>query len=157
MQAWHYTCTVRPTDFYAEGERMHGRLLACVLVQVLIAFAVALALAPAASADSWWRAEAPIASDDADDWRWVSASWYGPGLYGNRTACGQVFTPDHWGLAHKSLPCGTLVHLNFDGRIVFVPVTDRGPFVEGREIDIAQAVARVIGFSGVRPLQMAVR
>ncbi|MGH2950388.1 MAG: septal ring lytic transglycosylase RlpA family protein, partial [Solirubrobacteraceae bacterium] len=39
----------------------------------------------------------------------VIASWYGPGFYGNRTACGQLYTPEIVGVAHRTLPCGTLI------------------------------------------------
>lgn len=39
----------------------------------------------------------------------VLASWYGPGLYGNRMACGGRLTTSTWGVAHKALPCGTRV------------------------------------------------
>ena len=44
-------------------------------------------------------------------YRWAYASWYGPGLYGNRTACGQTLGPGTLGVAHKSLPCGSKVTL----------------------------------------------
>ena len=39
-------------------------------------------------------------------YRWASASWYGPGLYGNRLGCGGTLTPGRIGVAHKTLPCG---------------------------------------------------
>lgn len=74
------------------------------------------------------------------------ASWYA--LYGNRTACGQTLGYDTLGVAHKTLPCGTLVTLRYNGREVTVPVIDRGPFVGGREWDLTGATARTLGFSG---------
>src|SRR4029077_11272191 len=43
----------------------------------------------------------------------VIASWYGPGFYGNRTACGQVYTPEIVGVAHRTLRCGTMVVLEY--------------------------------------------
>jgi hypothetical protein len=55
----------------------------------------------------------------------VIASWYGPGFYGNRTACGQTYTPEIVGVAHRSLRCGTLVVLEYRGRTLTVPVIDR--------------------------------
>jgi hypothetical protein len=73
------------------------------------------------------------------------ASWYGPGFWGRRTACGMKLTRDTVGVAHKSLPCGTRVALYHRGRSVTVPVIDRGPFVRGREWDLTQAAAEAIG------------
>jgi rare lipoprotein A (peptidoglycan hydrolase) len=73
------------------------------------------------------------------------ASWYGPGFYGNRTACGQLMTPELQGVAHRTLACGTLVALAYGGRIVFVPVVDRGPFVAGRLWDLTAATRASLG------------
>src|SRR5207237_10257451 len=61
----------------------------------------------------------------------VLASWYGPGFYGNRTACGQTYTPEILGVAHLSLPCGTKLTLTYGSRSVAVTVIDRGPYVVG--------------------------
>ncbi|MDQ4096012.1 MAG: septal ring lytic transglycosylase RlpA family protein [Actinomycetota bacterium] len=58
------------------------------------------------------------------------ATWYGPGFYGNRTACGQTLRRRTWGVAHRTLPCGTDVHFLYKGRKVTVPVIDRGPYGE---------------------------
>lgn len=69
----------------------------------------------------------------------VIASWYGPGFYGNRTACGQVYTPEIIGVAHRTLPCGTLVTIEFRGRAMTVPVIDRGPYIAGRTLDLSNA------------------
>lgn len=77
------------------------------------------------------------------------ASWYGPGLFGNRTACGQTLTPGLRGVAHKSLPCGTKLTVRFRGRSTQATVVDRGPFHAGREFDLTQATARAIGFNQV--------
>ncbi|HUA11021.1 MAG TPA: septal ring lytic transglycosylase RlpA family protein [Solirubrobacteraceae bacterium] len=56
------------------------------------------------------------------------ATWYGPGLYGNSTACGQTLMPGTVGIASRTLPCGTLVRVSYRGRRVTVPVIDRGPY-----------------------------
>jgi rare lipoprotein A (RlpA)-like double-psi beta-barrel protein len=69
----------------------------------------------------------------------VIASWYGPGFYGNRTACGQVYTPEIIGVAHRTLPCGTLVVIEFRGRTMTIPVIDRGPYIAGRTLDLSNA------------------
>jgi len=67
-----------------------------------------------------------------------NVSWYGPGFYGNRTACGQRLTRGLIGVAHKTLPCGTrIVFRNpSNGRTVTAAVVDRGPYVAGRQWDL---------------------
>ena len=61
------------------------------------------------------------------------ASWYGPGLYGNSTASGEVLTPSTWGAAHNTLPFGTELTICYQGACANnVPVIDRGPYVGGR-------------------------
>ena len=82
-------------------------------------------------------------------YRVAIASWYGPGLYGNRTACGGRLGYSSLGVAHKYLPCGTMVTFRHRGRSVRVPVIDRGPYVGGREWDLTGATARALGFTGV--------
>jgi rare lipoprotein A len=74
------------------------------------------------------------------------ATWYGPGLFGNSTACGQVLTPELQGVAHRTLPCGTRVALLHDGRRMVVEVVDRGPFAHGASWDLTQATAQSLGF-----------
>ena len=76
----------------------------------------------------------------------VQASYYGPGFYGGRTACGQTLTTSTQGVAHKSLPCGTRVTLRYRGREVTVPVIDRGPYAAGREYDLTSATRNRLGF-----------
>ena len=70
------------------------------------------------------------------------ASWYGPGLYGNRTGCGGTLSSGRLGVAHKSLPCGTMVTFRHGRRSVRVPVIDRGPYVGEREYDLTAATAQ---------------
>jgi rare lipoprotein A (peptidoglycan hydrolase) len=81
-------------------------------------------------------------------YRYAYASWYGPGLYGNRTGCGGTLQYGQLGVAHKSLPCGTMVTFRHGDRSVRVPVIDRGPYVGGREYDLTQATAARLGFKG---------
>ena len=87
----------------------------------------------------------------------VIASWYGPGLYGNRTACGQLYTPELVGVAHRTLPCGTMLELEFRGRVVRVPVIDRGPFIAGRTLDLSNATRAALACSDLCPVWMQVR
>ncbi len=79
-------------------------------------------------------------------YRTAYASWYGPGLYGNRTACGQTLSPSTLGVAHKSMPCGTKLKLRHGNNTVRVRVIDRGPYVGGREFDLTEATRNRLGF-----------
>ena len=79
-------------------------------------------------------------------YRLTVASWYGGG---GTLACGGELTSATMGVANKTLPCGTLVTLRYDGHSVRVPVVDRGPYVEGREFDLTEATKRALDFEGV--------
>jgi rare lipoprotein A len=81
------------------------------------------------------------------------ASWYND--RSGRTASGMRV---HYGVAHKTLPFGTRVLITNprNGRSVTAVVTDRGPFVRGRTLDVNQNVARALGFSGVSHLHMEI-
>jgi len=81
--------------------------------------------------------------------RWAGATWYGPGLYGNHTACGQLLLPGTIGVAHRSLPCGTTVKLVYGGRSILTQVIDRGPYTRGNSWDLTLAAARALGFEEV--------
>jgi peptidoglycan lytic transglycosylase len=78
------------------------------------------------------------------------ASWYGPGFHGNRTANGEIYDQYELTAAHPSLPLGTraVVTNLSNGRAVEVRINDRGPFVDGRAIDLSYAAARTIGMIG---------
>ncbi len=82
-------------------------------------------------------------------YRTAVASWYGPGFYGNTTACGQTFTSQLMGVAHRSLPCGYRVTIRYNGRGTTVPVVDRGPYISGRDYDLTEALRNYLGFDGV--------
>jgi rare lipoprotein A len=79
-------------------------------------------------------------------YRPTSASWYGPGLLGGRTACGGTLNATTLGVANRSLPCGTKVTFHYRGRTVTAKVIDRGPFVGGREWDLTPATKSKLGF-----------
>ncbi len=74
------------------------------------------------------------------------ASWYGPGFYGRKMACGGRLQPGTVGVAHKTLPCGTKVTLHNKGRTLNVKVIDRGPYVGGRYYDLTAATKQKLGF-----------
>jgi rare lipoprotein A len=79
--------------------------------------------------------------------RGAVATWYGPGFYGNTTACGIELTPELVGVAHRSLPCGTNVAVRYGSRTLVVPVVDRGPFGSEARWDLTEAAARQLGFT----------
>jgi rare lipoprotein A len=88
------------------------------------------------------------------------ASWYGPGFAGNPTASGERFRPWKRTAAHKSLPFGTVVKVTRTdtGRKVRVVINDRGPYVDGRIIDLSRRAARRIRMidDGVAPVEVKV-
>jgi rare lipoprotein A (peptidoglycan hydrolase) len=76
------------------------------------------------------------------------ATWFGPGFYGQKTACGQTLTPAVVGVAHRTLPCGTLVKVSYNGRVLTIPVLDRGPYSHiGAEWDLTAGAAQALGIS----------
>jgi hypothetical protein len=96
----------------------------------------------------------------------VTASWYGPGFFENRLPCWPwlqanglpiQFLPDTWGVAHKSLPCGTMVTLTHGANTVTVPVVDRGPYIAGREFDLAPRVKAALGCTDLCTVVMQIR
>jgi hypothetical protein len=83
----------------------------------------------------------------------VVASYFGPGLYGNRTACGQTLTTTLSGVAHRTLACGTQVTLRYGANTVTVPVVDRGPQILSREFDLTYATKLALGCPDLCTLQ----
>jgi hypothetical protein len=79
-------------------------------------------------------------------YRRAAASWYGPGFYGRRLACGGRLQAGTLGVANKTLPCGTKVTLHYHGRTVRVPVIDRGPYAGAREFDLTAATKAKLRF-----------
>lgn len=76
------------------------------------------------------------------------ATWFGPGFFGNQTACGQTLTPGVIGVANRTLPCGTLVRISYAGHALTVPVLDRGPYSHiGADWDLTAAAAQALGIS----------
>lgn len=73
------------------------------------------------------------------------ASWYGPGFEGNPTASGEPYNPYGFTAAHKTMPLGTQLTVNYQGNSVDVTVNDRGPYVGDRSLDLSQGAAEAIG------------
>ena len=75
------------------------------------------------------------------------ASWYGPGLYGRKTASGEVLKPGTLTAAHRTLPFGTCLRVTNleNGRTVEVRVNDRGPYAGNRIVDVSETAAHALG------------
>jgi rare lipoprotein A (peptidoglycan hydrolase) len=74
---------------------------------------------------------------------WQLSTWYGPGFWGNTTACGIPLEVSTWGIAHRTLPCGKLVWLRRGGREIVVPVIDRGPY-SGATVDLTRRTSNFL-------------
>jgi rare lipoprotein A len=81
----------------------------------------------------------------------------GDGYAGKKTASGDRMNPHALTAAHRSLPFGSRVRVTNrkNGRSAIVRISDRGPFVRGRIIDVTPAVARALGFSGLAPVSIS--
>jgi len=88
------------------------------------------------------------------------ASWYGEPYHGRRTASGEIYDMHEMTAAHRTLPFGTRVKVERrdTGAVVKLRVTDRGPFIKGRIIDLSYAGAKKIGLDidGVAPVKVTV-
>ncbi|HET6450590.1 MAG TPA: septal ring lytic transglycosylase RlpA family protein [Spirochaetia bacterium] len=88
------------------------------------------------------------------------ASWYGGKFHGRLTSSGEVFDTNTMTAAHRQLPFGTMVRVtNLDnGRSAIVKINDRGPFVEGRIIDLSRAAAESLDMlaSGVARVSLEI-
>lgn len=126
--------------------------------------AVAVLASGAASAEAFtggaattYAGTSPGARDIVfSPFRSAGASWYGPGLWGHKTACGQTLRPDTLGVAHRNLPCGTAVKFVYGGRALVTQVIDRGPYVKGRAWDLTAAASQALEFDGVGMVRYAV-
>ncbi|HSS04433.1 MAG TPA: septal ring lytic transglycosylase RlpA family protein [Solirubrobacterales bacterium] len=143
------------------ANRERGRSLARWVAPVLIVATFTLA---AGTAQAETGGASTVASGNAQagsgiafmPMRWAGATWYGPGLYGSHTACGQVLRPDTIGVAHRSLPCGTTVKFAYEGRQIVTTVIDRGPFSDGNSWDLTNGARQLLGFDGSGPIRYAV-
>lgn len=130
--------------------------LATVLAALTLGSAPAQALTGGAGAFAYEGA-VPVGDEIAfSPMRSAGATWYGPGLYGNQTACGLTLQPETLGVAHRNLPCGTAVKFVYRGRSLVTRVIDRGPYTRGNAFDLTNAVRLALGFPGVDKLRYAV-
>jgi hypothetical protein len=114
----------------------------------LATFAASLISTPSASANTCQSASAEAQHG--------TASWYGTHYDGRKTASGKTYHMKAMTAAHPTLPLGSFVHVTntLNHRSVVVRVTDRGPFVGNRILDVSLAAAELLGFrqSGLAPV-----
>lgn len=112
--------------------------LLCTVVQA------PAALATSAAASSSGGASAPSTTPTTPSTKPQVATWFGPGFYGKQTACGQTMSPVIVGVANRTLPCGTLVLVNYKGHRLTVPVIDRGPYAHDATWDLTRGAASAL-------------
>jgi rare lipoprotein A len=113
----------------------------------LRALAATEATATALTPDPATSPVATLAAPAVTIFRPAIATWYGPGFFGRRMACGHKLRTNTLGVANRTLPCGTEVALDFAGRTITVPVVDRGPYANHANWDLTQATARALSMS----------
>lgn len=88
----------------------------------------------------------------------LKASWYGPGFHGRQTANGEIYNQFELTAAHKTMKFGTLLRLtNLENKkSIIVRINDRGPYIEGRDLDLSYASAKALGIikPGVKRLKV---
>jgi len=82
------------------------------------------------------------------------ASIYHASLDGRMMAGGQLYRHQKLSCAHKTFPFGTLITVAKGNRRIVLPVTDRGPFIEGRSLDVSGAAAKWLRMDGVHKLKV---
>jgi rare lipoprotein A len=127
-----------------------------------LALVASLAFGALPAAQAATGGASPVASSPAgaeltfSPMRSGGASWYGPGLYGNKTACGETLRPNTLGVAHRNLPCGTTVKFLYHGHALITQVIDRGPYVDGRTWDLTSAASEALDLEGVGKVRYAI-
>ncbi len=113
-------------------------------------------MAPATVPPSITQLQAPVKRAAAifGPWTPAKSSWYGPGFHGRKTASGRIYDQHKPTVAHKTLPLGSLVQLRANGRILLAVVTDRGPFVAGRDIDVSMYIKQQLGLNDLDHLEL---
>lgn len=84
------------------------------------------------------------------------ASWYGPGFHGSSTANGEQFDTHDLTCAHPTLPMPSMVRVTNleNGKTLVVRVNDRGPFAEGRIVDLSKEAAKRLGIKGLAKVRV---
>lgn len=134
---------------------MSGALIerqAALAAVALLAALASLALTRGDDASGPSTASRPPAPPGTT-WYDATVGTYGPGLYGQTTACGRRLAPTLEGVAHGVLPCGARIVVSFGGREVETQVVDRGPKGEGQEFSLTEALAGKLGVTGIQTIR----
>ena len=133
---------------------MRTPFLKISILAVLAATACATGPTASALAETGGVASAPAPAPASVVKKVALATWFGPGFYGQTTACGQTLTPAVVGVANRTLPCGTLVKFSYRGHGVTVPVIDRGPYAHnGAQWDLTTEAAHALGMADTARVQ----
>lgn len=111
---------------------------------------VALVVALAVSHNSKKANDVPAG---AGSWYTALAAPYTPSGATTTGACGVRIGPKTAGVAHAVLPCGVKLYVKFGGKEVLTQVVDRGHMPPGREFDITQSLAKLLGLQGTQTIQ----
>lgn len=143
----------------AIGERLHGRLRWAALLAAVAALTLGSVPAEAGTGGASVTTTEVTPSSGGivfSPMRMAAATWYGPGLYGHQTACGQTLQPETIGVAHRTLPCGSTVKLAYHGHTLITQVIDRGPYTPGNAFDLTNGARQALEFNGSARLRYAV-
>ena len=124
---------------------MHGKKVVKKKVDFLkIALIVAIGAIGCTQIPIQSQSQGPVC---LSQWGTMVVSWYGPGFHGRTTANGERYDMYALTAAHPTLPLGSWVRVERQrtGRSVIVRINDRGPFIEGREIDLSYRAACRLG------------
>jgi rare lipoprotein A (peptidoglycan hydrolase) len=138
----------RGNDFFQRPDRV-----------ALWAFVMAIAITVAAAASAQGASSGGVSTEpDTSEEAMVRqvATWYGPGLFGNKLACGGTLRRRTVGVAHRRLPCGTEVTFSYRGNSLTTEVIDRGPYANGARWDLTQGAADQLGFKATDEILVAV-
>jgi rare lipoprotein A len=140
------------------GRRLRWAALTAALVSLALGSVPAQAGTGGAAVVASDGTTAPLGGDIvfSSPMRSAGATWYGPGLYGNHTACGETLRPGTIGVAHKTLPCGTTIKLVYHGHALVTQVIDRGPYSVGNSFDLTNGARLALGFEGAEQVRYAV-
>ncbi len=91
-----------------------------------------------------------FSSVDFNDKGTMIASWYGPRFHGKVTANGEIYDQMALTAAHKSLPFGTILRVTNlrNGKVAIIRINDRGPYIDGRDLDLSKGTALALGMIG---------
>jgi rare lipoprotein A len=129
---------------------MRSAIVKTILPALLVAFGCTGPLASVTLAETGGAAATPAPTavppvSPGTQSKGALATYFGPGLFGQTTACGQTLSPVLVGIASRTLPCGTLVEVSYRGRHLTVPVLDRGPYSHiGAQWDLTSGAARAL-------------